>query len=80
MLAFLTLCAGLAETLHSELLLYGIDVHIYYPNTIYSPGYEEENKTKPDITKAIEEGDEGVTPEQGAAILLKGEFETAACF
>ena len=77
---FLNFCQGLAESLHSELLLYGIDVHIYYPATIYSPGYEEENKTKPEITKVIEGIDEGVTPKQGAAILLKGKFGTVAGF
>ena len=63
---------GLAETLRSELLLYAIGVHIFFPGTIYSPGYIEENKTKPKITLKIEESDEGLKPEQAAKVLLRG--------
>jgi len=63
---------GLAETLRQELLLYSIDVHIYFPVTIFTPGYEEENKIKPALTLKIEEGDDGVTPEYCAASLLQG--------
>ncbi|KAJ8088177.1 3-dehydrosphinganine reductase [Marasmius tenuissimus] len=63
---------GLAETLRSELLLYDCSVHICFPATIYSPGYIEENKTKPPITLKIEETDEGQTPEQVAMGLFKG--------
>ncbi|TFK55967.1 oxidoreductase [Heliocybe sulcata] len=63
---------GLAETLRSELQLYPIDVHIFFPGTIYSPGYENENKTKPKVTLKIEEADEGLKPEQAAQVLLDG--------
>lgn len=63
---------GLAESLRSELLLYGIDVHIFFPPTMYTPGFEEENKTKPAITRKIESTDEGLTAEQAAAKLLAG--------
>ncbi|KAJ7638874.1 hypothetical protein FB45DRAFT_904117 [Roridomyces roridus] len=63
---------GLAETLRSELLLYGIDIHILFPGTIYTPGYEEENKTKPKITLKIEETDEGMQPDKLAEGLLHG--------
>jgi len=63
---------GLAETLRSELLLYSIGVHIFFPGTIYSPGYIDENKTKPKITLKIEESDEGLKPEQAAKVLLQG--------
>ncbi|KAF8963279.1 oxidoreductase [Flammula alnicola] len=63
---------GLADTLHSELLLYGIDVHIYFPATMYTPGFDEENKTKPDIVRKIESTDEGVTADQAAQALYKG--------
>ena len=66
------LVLGLADTLHSEMLLYGVDVHIFFPNTMYTDGYEEENKTKPSITKKIEEGDDGITADQAAAFLFKG--------
>ncbi|EPQ30953.1 uncharacterized protein PFL1_01142 [Pseudozyma flocculosa PF-1] len=63
---------GLAESLRSELLLYGIDVHAYFPATILSPGFDEENKTKPKITRDIEGADEGLTPEQCAKKLVRG--------
>ena len=63
---------GLAESLRSELLLYGIDVHAYFPATILSPGFEVENETKPKITRDIEGVDEGLTPSQCAQGLLKG--------
>ncbi|KAK0200555.1 oxidoreductase [Desarmillaria ectypa] len=63
---------GLAETLRSEMLLYGISVHIFFPGTIHSPGYEVENKCKPKITLKIEETDGGQTPEKAAEGLLKG--------
>ncbi|KAG1822049.1 oxidoreductase [Suillus subaureus] len=63
---------GLGDSLHSELMLYGIDTHIFFPPTMYTPGFEEENKTKPVITKAIEAADEGLTPDQAAAGLFSG--------
>lgn len=63
---------GLAEALQSEFLMYGIDVHIAFPGTIFSPGFIEENKVKPKVTLKIEERDEGSQPEVVAAALLKG--------
>ncbi|GAK66028.1 oxidoreductase [Moesziomyces antarcticus] len=63
---------GLAETLRSELLLYGISVQAYFPASILSPGFEQENKTKPKVTLEIEEGDSPLTPEQCAKGLVKG--------
>jgi len=63
---------GLADTLRSELLLYSIGVHIFFPPTMFTPGYETENKTKPKITLKIEEDDGGITPEVGAKAILKG--------
>ena len=39
---------------------------------MYTPGYEEENKTKPEITKKIESTDEGLTAEQAAQSLYEG--------
>ncbi|KAI6039569.1 hypothetical protein EDC04DRAFT_3006968 [Pisolithus marmoratus] len=63
---------GLAESLRSELLLYGIDVHIFFPPTMYTPGFDEENKTKPSITRKIESTDEGLTAERAAPGLLTG--------
>jgi 3-dehydrosphinganine reductase len=63
---------GLAETLRQELLLYSIDVQIYMPVTMYTPGYEEENKTKPDLTLKIEESDGGLTADKAAENLYQG--------
>jgi len=63
---------GLAEALQSEFLLYDIDVHIAFPGTIYSPGYEEENRNKPKVTLKIEETDDGCTPEVVAAGIYNG--------
>ncbi|RPD69249.1 oxidoreductase [Lentinus tigrinus ALCF2SS1-7] len=63
---------GLAETLQSEFMLYGIEVHVAFPGTIYSPGYSEENRVKPKVTLKIEETDEGATPEVVAKIILDG--------
>jgi len=63
---------GLAESLRNELILYGIDVHLFLPATIFSPGFENEQRLKPDITKKIEGPDEGLTPDQVAAQLIKG--------
>jgi 3-dehydrosphinganine reductase len=54
------------------MLLYNISVHMYFPATIYSPGYEAENRTKPKITLKIEETDEGQKPEDCAEALLQG--------
>ncbi|KAF9239154.1 hypothetical protein BU15DRAFT_46990 [Melanogaster broomeanus] len=64
--------AGLAEALRSELLLYGISTHIFFPPTMYTPGYDEENKTKPSVTREIESLDKGLTAEQAAEALFKG--------
>lgn len=63
---------GLAETLRSELLLFGIDVHCFYPGGILSPGFEAENLTKPELTKKIEGSDQPLAPEKVAQHLLNG--------
>ncbi|KAI0343504.1 oxidoreductase [Trametopsis cervina] len=63
---------GLAEALQSEFLMYGIGVHITFPGTIFSPGLEEENKVKPQITLKLEESDEGMQPDAIAEHLLHG--------
>ncbi|KAF4623314.1 hypothetical protein D9613_002306 [Agrocybe pediades] len=63
---------GLADTLQSELMLYGIDVQIFFPPTMSTPGFDEENKTKPEITRRIESTDECVPAEQVARSLYKG--------
>lgn len=68
----LIITAGLADTLRNEFLLYNIKVHCYFPGTILSPGFVEEEKCKPAITKKIEGPDDGLTPEQCAKALIRG--------
>ncbi len=64
---------GLAECLRQEFQLYDIKVHVYFVATIETPGYAEENKTKPEITKAIEGSDTSdKTPKSRAISLLDG--------
>ena len=63
---------GLAETLRSECLLYGIDVHIFFAPTMSSPGLEEETKTKPALTQKFEADDEVVSCDTAAAVMIKG--------
>ncbi|EIN09286.1 oxidoreductase [Punctularia strigosozonata HHB-11173 SS5] len=63
---------ALADTLRSEFQLYGYSVHVFFPPTMFTPGYELENETKPRITQKIEETDPGMTADQAAQALLKG--------
>jgi 3-dehydrosphinganine reductase len=42
------------------------------PVTMFSPGYEEENKTKPALVLKLEESDGGLTPEKAAEGLYEG--------
>ena len=63
---------GLADMLSVELMLYDIDVHIYFPPTMYTPGYKVENMTKPRLTLEFEADDTPLTPEEAARILIKG--------
>lgn len=63
---------GLGDTLRTELQLYDIHTHVYFPGTIYTPGYETENETKPALTKKIEGAADGLTPQECAIALLKG--------
>lgn len=63
---------GLADALRNEFLLYDITIHCYFPGTIFTPGYEVESRTKPDLTKAIEGPEEGKKPAELAAALVRG--------
>ena len=60
--------------MRSEVLLYSDKpmVHIFFPGTFYTPGYEHENLSKPKITLKIEERDGGHTPEYCASWFLQG--------
>ncbi|KAJ7733412.1 oxidoreductase, partial [Mycena maculata] len=63
---------GLADTLQSEFMLYDIDIHIFFPPTMFTPGYDEENKTKPPIVRDIESTDDGMTADAAANALFRG--------
>lgn len=65
---------GLADTLSQEVMLYpqNIKVHVVYPGSILSPGFENENLTKPEITKILEADDPKQTPDQVASSAIKG--------
>ncbi|KAI9912063.1 hypothetical protein PsorP6_008911 [Peronosclerospora sorghi] len=63
---------GLAESLRNELKLYGIGVSIFYPGNIDTPGYVEENRTKPPETKTIEGVSELVPADKVAQSLING--------
>jgi len=53
----------LADTLREECILYDIDIHCSFPANILSPGFQEEEKTKPDITRKMEGTAGAETPE-----------------
>ncbi|CAJ2506284.1 Uu.00g004140.m01.CDS01 [Anthostomella pinea] len=65
---------GLADTLLQEVQLYPqkVKIHVVYPGSISSPGFERENKTKPEITNMIEDGDPVQSPDEVAAASIRG--------
>lgn len=65
---------GLADTLSQEVMLYpqNVKIHIVFPGTILSPGYEVEETTKPGITKQIEKADPKQTPDEVARASIRG--------
>ncbi|KAI2636479.1 NAD(P)-binding protein [Hypomontagnella submonticulosa] len=65
---------GLADTLAQELEAYpqNVKVHVVYPASIASPGFDRENVTKPGVTKMLEEGDPVETPDAVAAAAIRG--------
>ncbi|KAI5777649.1 hypothetical protein EDC01DRAFT_623705 [Geopyxis carbonaria] len=75
---------SLADGLRQECLLYDIAVHCCFPATIYSPGFENEQKTKPELTKILEGSDDGQTPEKVAEVCVKklerGQFLVVTTF
>ncbi|KAI9658939.1 MAG: hypothetical protein M1821_001899 [Bathelium mastoideum] len=71
---------SLAESLAQEMHLYAgahpslprVRIHIVYPATIKTSGYEAENLIKTDITKMLEDGDEGESAAECASTAIKG--------
>lgn len=74
----------LAEALHMELKPHGITVTVCYPPDTQTPGFVEENKTKPVETRLISEAAGLFTPEQVAKKLvddaLQGNFSSTVGF
>ncbi|KAK7717798.1 hypothetical protein SLS63_010653 [Diaporthe eres] len=71
---------NLSDSLSQELELYAaanphappVKVHTIFPATIFTEAYEAENKIKTDVTKMLEEGDEGQTPQEIARKSIVG--------
>jgi 3-dehydrosphinganine reductase len=63
---------GFSEALRSEVKPQGITVSVLCPPDTDTPGFAEENKTKPPETKEIEGTAGLMKPEQVASALLKG--------
>lgn len=71
---------SLSDTLSQELNLYAaanprsppVRVHTLFPATILSEAYEAENMVKTDVTKMLEETDEGQTPAEIARRSILG--------
>jgi 3-dehydrosphinganine reductase len=77
---------NLADALRNEILMYNgyrsansskgpaadVEIHCVAPGTILSPGFENENKTKPKVTLQLEETDPRQTEDEVAAVAVKG--------
>ncbi|KAL3699735.1 hypothetical protein R1sor_017757 [Riccia sorocarpa] len=63
---------GLAEALQQELLHYNIRVSLIYPPDTNTPGFAEENKTKPDLTAKLSESSAALEPDDVARSAISG--------
>ncbi|CAM6081628.1 unnamed protein product [Calypogeia fissa] len=63
---------SLAEALQQELLPYNIRVSVVYPPDTDTPGFIEENKTKPELTAKLSETSKGMDPLDVAKAAIKG--------
>jgi len=54
------------------MILHDISIHLFMPAGIDSPGFLEEEKEKPAVTKKIEESDDQISPEKCAEYLIAG--------
>jgi 3-dehydrosphinganine reductase len=64
--------AGLTEALRSELQPRGLSFSLVYPPDVDTPGYEEENRTKPPETIEMSKRGELMTAHSAAAAMLVG--------
>jgi hypothetical protein len=62
----------LADALRSEMILHNISIHLFMPAGIDTPGFVEEEKEKPAVTRKIEESDDQISPEKCAEYLIAG--------
>jgi 3-dehydrosphinganine reductase len=58
---------GFSDTLRSELKEHNVRISIVFPPDMNTPGFEEENKTKPPITRRFEEDNGGLVPPEDVA-------------
>lgn len=70
---------GLSDTLRSELLPFGVKVHICALGNIDTDAFERENELKPDVTKRIEGKSKPESPESVAACVLAGLLNDRYC-
>jgi short-subunit dehydrogenase len=63
---------GFSEALRSELQPHGITVSVLCPPDTDTPGFREENRTKPEETKAISAGARLMHPDDVARAMLRG--------
>ncbi|EFA76453.1 3-dehydrosphinganine reductase [Heterostelium album PN500] len=63
---------GLCQTLRSELLPYNIGFSMVYPPDTDTPGYAQENLTKPEETRIISGGGKAVSPRVVSDAIVKG--------
>jgi len=61
---------GLAEALNMEVQPFNISVTVSFPPDTNTPGFEEENKTKPSLTAKISETGNVYSPEEVAAVMM----------
>lgn len=76
---------GLSDVLNQEIEMYNgarskkhnaapaadVKIHTVFPMGILSPGFENEQKLKPGLTKQLEEADKPQTPEEVARVSIK---------
>ncbi|OQR98945.1 hypothetical protein THRCLA_06616 [Thraustotheca clavata] len=66
---------GFADALRNEIILDSkkkIDVHCFYPGSIDTPMFAQEQASKPQVAKDIEGTTEVVTPENATECLMRG--------
>ena len=63
---------GLAEVLYSELIPYGIGVSLVFPPDTATPGFDNENKSKPNLTREISGQVQAWTSEDVAKVVMVG--------